>query len=525
MIAKIKDNKEYIFYFIAVLAICFLFPYSWDDWAWGSHTGIVRLHKWFDNYSGRYVGNLIVLVLTRSTIIRSLTCATCLAGIVYILGKLTKSGRSGAYLSIVCLVLMPLTVFRESIVWTSGFSNFVPSILLTLIYIYCIRNIYDEEKPKYSIAVSIAFFILGIINTLIVEHLTLYNVLLSIYVIVYTFIRHRKVCLAHILYFVGCIAGTVYMFTNPVYNFFVEGNYDARKIETGTGVFKTAIETFFRTIVPEGFLNNLVLNVLLALAVLLLWKKIKNQISKKAYVVGSFSVIAICVFAALSIMRAVSVINNEEYTSYIFPVPTIPPVEPISLLQYVQGAFAILFMIGLVLFIIIQPLDRVKKTKLLFIPISIACIVAPLLVVTPVGGRCFFATYILFIWLLIEFYKMTSLGESKFVEKNALYFRIVIIMALLFFAYIFGNIFAANQARVDKARADIKKGKKTIYVKDLPHPEYVHGGNPVWDEENRWNNRFKAFYGLDKKVRLISKHKYTYQYNLEEAETTTNKKQ
>ena len=48
--------------FVVLCALCFLYPYTGDDWAWGSSIGIERLKTWFDNYRGGYFGNLIVLV-------------------------------------------------------------------------------------------------------------------------------------------------------------------------------------------------------------------------------------------------------------------------------------------------------------------------------------------------------------------------------------------------------------------------------------------------------------------------------
>ena len=62
---KVKKWQWGLLFFV-LCALCFLYPYTGDDWAWGSSIGIERLNTWFDNYSGRYFGNLIVLALTRS---------------------------------------------------------------------------------------------------------------------------------------------------------------------------------------------------------------------------------------------------------------------------------------------------------------------------------------------------------------------------------------------------------------------------------------------------------------------------
>ena len=68
---KVKKWQWGLLFFV-LCALCFLYPYTGDDWAWGSSIGIERLNTWFDNYSGRYFGNLIVLALTRSNILKTI---------------------------------------------------------------------------------------------------------------------------------------------------------------------------------------------------------------------------------------------------------------------------------------------------------------------------------------------------------------------------------------------------------------------------------------------------------------------
>lgn len=50
----------------AVAAMLWCAPYFKDDWAWGSQVGLDRLQSHFTGYNGRYLGNLLVMVLTRS---------------------------------------------------------------------------------------------------------------------------------------------------------------------------------------------------------------------------------------------------------------------------------------------------------------------------------------------------------------------------------------------------------------------------------------------------------------------------
>ena len=47
---KFKDIGRYALCFAMLFALSWLFPYTGDDWAWGSQIGLDRLHTWFDNY-------------------------------------------------------------------------------------------------------------------------------------------------------------------------------------------------------------------------------------------------------------------------------------------------------------------------------------------------------------------------------------------------------------------------------------------------------------------------------------------
>ncbi len=57
---KVKHHIkwEYFLYAGALLVFAYLkylFPYSGDDWAWGSVEGLERLSTFFQGYNGRYV--------------------------------------------------------------------------------------------------------------------------------------------------------------------------------------------------------------------------------------------------------------------------------------------------------------------------------------------------------------------------------------------------------------------------------------------------------------------------------------
>ncbi|MGN0534157.1 MAG: DUF6056 family protein [Eubacterium sp.] len=475
----------YAVIFVLMLCLCCLFPYTGDDWAWGGPIGIERLNNRFDNYSGRYVGNLIVLALTRSNILKAVVMAFCLTGIVMLVNKLTGEQKNGIFLISAVLLYMPVALLRQAVVWTSGFSNYTTSIFLTLIYIYYTRNIYSSSVPKYSLWHIIPLGLLGFVNTLIVEHITVYNVLLSLYVTVFALVRFKKAFAQHIAYLAGAVAGTLTMFSNPVYTSVLNGDDKYRTIGIGGlgEIASKAGKAYFNTVMPEGFLNNFVLNLFLAAVCIAVWYCVKSRLSKKARAIGGLSLAVIVMYASLSLMNRVSSIERTE------------------ILAYAMGGATAIYILAVCVFLIILPFWAQEKAKLLFIFGSTGCMIAPLLVVTPIGSRCFFAPYVMILLLAMELY--SNIDEAV-KEKASLFARsaaLACVVAIVYLFYIYSTIYCANIHRVEKAREDSVK-QSVVEVCQLPYKKYVWCSDV---DKEIWAKRFKQFNGIDENIKIISK--------------------
>ena len=55
-----------LFAFFGFVYIMSTIPFCSDDWAWGASVGAQRLASHFRGYNGRYLGNLLILLLTKS---------------------------------------------------------------------------------------------------------------------------------------------------------------------------------------------------------------------------------------------------------------------------------------------------------------------------------------------------------------------------------------------------------------------------------------------------------------------------
>lgn len=484
-LTKRNSNRNliitYAIIFVLLFLLCLLFPYSGDDWAWGSQIGIDRLNKWFDNYSGRYFGNLIVLALTRSNLLKAVTMSFCLTGIIVIVNKLTGKQKNGVFIISTVLLFMPVTLLRQAVVWTSGFANYTTSIFLTLIYICYVNNIYDTEKPKNSVIAALPLAVLGFANTLIVEHLTIYNVLLAIYVIVFTFIKFKKVYIQYVSYFIGTIAGTVLMFSNSVYRSVVDGSDNYRTVSGEDGIIIRAIKAYLKTITQEGFVKNVVLNLFLIGTCVVIWFMVKDKLSKKAKLFGTLSIAVMIAFAASSLMIKISGVKAH-----------LP-------LVLATAAATTVYILAFIVFLFILPFDMNRKLKLFFILGSTGCMIAPLLVVTPIGSRCFFAPYVMMLYLGMEFYSLFDEDIKRKCDKISKAAMITAAVGLIYLFYIYGTIAVNNYERIEKAQQDVQNGIEKIQIEELPYKEYVWCSDL---DEKVWKRRFKLFYDIDKHIKI-----------------------
>ena len=118
-----KNWKLYLFYafiFIFLFVLSYYFPYSNDDWSWGSQSGLDRLYSGYKDYNGRYLGNTLAIILTRSNILKSLFMSITYFGIGYLIKRIVNKNNNGIMIfSILMLFLINKCVFREPIVNTS----------------------------------------------------------------------------------------------------------------------------------------------------------------------------------------------------------------------------------------------------------------------------------------------------------------------------------------------------------------------------------------------------------------------
>lgn len=491
---------RYILCFFVLFCLCWLFPYTGDDWAWGSTIGMERLNKWFDNYNGRYIGNLIVLVLTRSNLLKSLSMSLCLTGILYIFQRLTKANYSFIFGALL-LLASPCALFRQSIVWTSGFANYTVSAFTTLLYILYIYWVFDAreqaipEKLKQHPLQGLVMIVLGLVNTLLVEHVTIYNLFLSVFIIGYVLFKYRRILVQQVCYLIGTVLGTFYMFSNTAYASIASDADSYRSMALSKlGVLRRFFSNYFDVIYEQFYLLNLVLNgAILAVCIWIFYILSKERKAPKWY---------------LPVMRFSIGINIAYWVYSVISVIGLSSCTKLPGLKYFEGIFTAISGLFLILFIILSAIQYKKLHKILFLLGSILLVVVPLVAVTPVSSRCFFASYVLFILLLLELCSFLPL-ESIHPEKQKMAMRIGqigIVAALVFYFSIFSAIYRTGIQNHAHIQQEIEKGAQTIEILYYPYGSYLHLYVP--DEASNLAMRYKLFYGYPDEIYLISVDEY-----------------
>ena len=214
----------YLLVFAVFLYIGYKVPYCHDEWRWGLDERVELMKNGFRNYNGRYLGNLLALLITRSVMAKALVIA---GGVVWLLHVMyrnicfreAKRAKENLFLLLSCVFLLlslPATLFQQSYGWSAAFVNFVPPVFLFLIYYNWTEWIYDgyQDQPLWK---TILVIPLGISVQLFSENVTLFVALYAVWVAVYTLIRYRKISAMQINFIWSSFLGVYLMFANGAY--------------------------------------------------------------------------------------------------------------------------------------------------------------------------------------------------------------------------------------------------------------------------------------------------------------------
>lgn len=128
----------YALVFALFLYIGYKVPYCHDEWRWGTDARFQLMKRGFAGYNGRYLGNLLAVLITRSVMAKTLVIAVGVVWLFHVMYKNIyfkeeKKTKENLFLLLSCAFLilsLPATLFQQSYGWPAAFVNFFPPVFL-----------------------------------------------------------------------------------------------------------------------------------------------------------------------------------------------------------------------------------------------------------------------------------------------------------------------------------------------------------------------------------------------------------
>lgn len=470
----------YALVFALFLYIGYKVPYCHDEWRWGTDARFQLMKRGFAGYNGRYLGNLLAVLITRSVMAKTLVIAVGVVWLFHVMYKNIyfkeeKKTKENLFLLLSCAFLilsLPATLFQQSYGWPAAFVNFFSPVFLFLIYYNWTEWIYCgyQKTPLWKTFLVIPA---GISVQLFSEHVTIFVLLYAVWVAVYTLVRYRKLPVIQVNFLWSSILGAYFMFSN--------GGY--AKAATGTGYKKISFngmtEQFISKIWYHLLINNWVLNVILA--GILLFLIIKR--GKKNFLTAEMSVV-FCGFSVYSVFHKV-------YPQWVFDSNEM-------LNNGINTILAILFFAN-VLLCIWNVVDKNERISMCILYLSSGAVAAPLLAANPIGARCFYISYIFQALVVLKLLRYLVIRYKTDLFYPVLATGVIVCVLAVIYIRIFLAIGQVNDYRSQLIQAGIEQNQKEIVLPILPYSEYCWQTVPPTEE---WEKDFKDFYHIPQDVTL-----------------------
>lgn len=418
---------------------------------------------------------------------KSIAMALTITVIIQCISRIGKSGYS-FLIACLCVLMTPRLIARQAIVWTAGFSNYSTSVALCMIFlVFAIYNPTVADRRKRLLLFA-GLLVLGVAGTLIVEHVTLYSLVLATGLTVFSLFKDKRHIPEYLSYLAGTAIGTLIMFSNSVYYNVAAGNDDYRSVAASQSLLDRIKDNYFGSIYYDGFFNNIFLNSILLIAMVLLYRKacVNNRYKTNTGKIAGLSLIVFCGFVIYSVFMRLS-FNASDIPEQVIKIN--------ALLAFIGLiAFTSFFLIsGYVM-------DDFRRTFL--IAASIFIVIAPLFLVTPIGSRCFFVSYVFMTAALCVMIDYITQDEPELTLRKIL----LTLCITVYVAYlaIFAVIFTSNNSRLESIRRAANEGEKEAKFTVLPFDSMLWTATPT---EGIWQDRYKLFYGLPEDLHIEIKER------------------
>lgn len=482
---KIFTDKKCLIALCAIFCAFVLFyallPYADDDWDWGTQGGIDRLLSGFADYNGRYLGNLLILLITRAPLLKALLPAIACTLLCALPAALCGGGLGALLLSTLLFTLMSTSIARQTVFWFSGFLNYGTGTLCLVALLYLLTH-REAFRGRLAHAFSLVLCVCG---CLFMEHVTFAMLLLALTVFLHASVREHAPARRELMILLACLLGALIMFSNGAYANIL-GSQDfyravAKPRSLTDFLFDDCYKAYYYLIYPNLFRDQAPTLLVLGIVVMARFLQCRNALTSAKRFAAACCAFVLFAFPTYLVL-------GLWHTSWEIALSLTYPLELLASLVYV---------LSLVVFSCLCLPTNVRFRALLTLA-TLAFLCAPLVAIAPVNARNFLPMHLLVTVFTINL-AVLSLGDAL----NRAVFPLGIAAALTLGTWV--NITARNyqvdRQRIADARAASDAGKQVFLLPHLPYEEFMWESTPH-GPYSMTRDYFRLFYGLHEDLQL-----------------------
>ncbi len=473
----------YILFFGTVAYLAYQLPYCHDDWHWGLPDRLELMKNLFQDYLGRYLGMILIILLTRSTLAKTLIPALWMVWLLWEMNAGYRKHKSFLLMeAILLLALVPQSLFWQSYGWFAAFANFEPPAILFLCWFNRTASVYsNEENGQENVAFSYSLcsnkagkcvlaFLLALSTQLFSENVTIFALLYALWLLLYVWVSKRKVYFTHLAYFAGTALGAILMFSNGGYR--SENSYKTISLSLAGMYQKLSAE-----IMDYLFTNNRALNlVFAALVVCLLVRRTRKTLP------DILSALMVCGFAL--------------YSAWLHSNPDWVFLANSTVNNTIELLLCTLYFVS-VLFCIWQNVEASYRLAVIVLYFCAALSAAPLMAADPIGSRCFYLNYVLQCAVAIALTECLLKEIKVSLKLPALLLSAAVLVLGLKFVVRFTANGATDRERQQRIEEAVETGAEEVVLPLMPAPTYCYVTEPMNED---WMVYFKEFYGIPQEM-------------------------
>lgn len=469
-----------IFYFIMSV----LTPLTHDDLEWGTSYGTHMFQTFYETLNGRYLGNTFEVIATRVALFRYLVYVVFAIGIMVVIQKsvddILGKDRHPNYhmlLLFVLILLVPYKIYSQIYGWFAGFFNYVPAMFASLLILrYCIKLVQHSKLRWWEMLIMMVTAILG---QWFMESMTLFNIAMIVISAIVYYVKYHKYLKQLFIAIGSALIGAIVMFTNPQYIKIFGGQSDYQKVSSeDQGLISRMFHTL-TTQFPEHIIYQSIL-ILILIAILLGYQVYRSPVP--FYVKG---LLYLGLASAPLYMMLIRLPLDFDLRLHEAQV------------AFIDFFIAITFYITLLLSAYYGALPVRIKTYVMVLLLTIPIMVAPLLIVQPIGPRNFYAVFIIYVmvaFVLLRYLRLNGPSWQWLIRLFAVTFATAYVVMFLIIS-IADHMRLAGIHRAASENPNLT----TYHMQRLPFEEYMQRSTP---ETERRKAIFKDFYEIPQHIKI-----------------------